>query len=253
MPDDNIDPAVYSDENSRPSVADDPEELSAAEAERNLVETYQSAVRRETADPDYSIEMDRRWYDRAHDQSETYAKRNGTDPVDFHRIVAILSPQMRWNATVGGEEKFPNLETAHVVAQVHRENPEVEVADIVSHENYHGALPLSLTKALTYLRTKDPAVVSGPKVESFVQNLSDPAGSRGVTTIDTILAQVMMGRPLTAETKPLARKLTAERAGQRRGGYGWSQRRVREAARAVGETPQSFQSIAWAEWRRLHP
>jgi hypothetical protein len=153
------------------------------------------------------------WYRIAHKEIEDLAGDLGLPVWQVAGIVAALSPRTRWDA---------NLDDARRLVTGGRP----------------WALKANQAKARRILAGEDPdKVLSGPKVRSFYQNLTDPEDPQAVT-VDIWAYRVWSGN--WGEIKWVHEPL-----------YGRVAEAYRQAAAEVGLLPSELQAIAWVTIRRL--
>ena len=106
----------------------------------------------------------------------------------------------------------------------------------------------SLEKAIGLYRGEiDPSEAldqkGSPKTTSFFNNLSFPQEKDDKSiTVDTHMAQALLGNPSAAKTDVLA--LVTGR------GYAWSADQLRTAATRYGMRPLELQSVIWTQMAR---
>lgn len=218
-----------------------------AEVEARLVKIAQASKDRGT------FENDRKWYETEGDRTRRKARELGISEEDFIAVTAHLSPKMLWERTnPQGETEYINLAAAERAVQLHRLFPDMDPHNIVKMPaGFEGVtgLPKNYSKAIMHLRGNPSHY--GPKTGNFAANLTDPEGTRDMVTIDTLMASALAGRPLGKnESYELNQITRVKKTDRTPGGYGWAQRRIHEAAKVVGITPQELQAVVWSEWRR---
>lgn len=131
------------------------------------------------------------WYHEAHDDVKLLA-----DYYDkpFHvvaAVVAVLSPQQRWDWLTKKGWIYPNLNTAVVVLHAYVNGYDISNIFGIGKGGGFGS---NKRKAWAILESNDASLVSGEKVTSFYNNLLDP-DNEDYVTIDQWMARAYAENP----------------------------------------------------------
>ena len=166
------------------------------------------------------VEFYKDWYDKAHRDVATLAKRYGKPVPLVAALVAVTSPNLKW-------EK--NLEQAE---------------RILRGEERTSAYPENTAKAKYILQYGDLSVLSqgewGPKVGPFFESIASPPSNRRRTVIDGHAANIWRGDTARLRSSSVS---DAERAAM--------QNDYQRVADALHMDPQSVQAITWSVWREV--
>ena len=159
------------------------------------------------------------WYRQGHATAVELAKKHGVSPALAAGVIAVLSPQMKWE---------PNVRLADIALS----------RDWKKLSNSQG-LHDSKRKAYSLVENGDFTAVAGPKVEPFFWSLLYPERFEDRVVVDTHAANIWRG-VREGETWGISDRMRAK-----------MERDYRDVAAAVGLTPQALQAITWIVWRRI--
>jgi hypothetical protein len=185
-----------------------------------------------------TFERGKVWYDTQHDAVGEWAASKGVEPQTFAAMVAATSPQMRWETKDGRQV---NLEAAARAVDVARAYPQMPGDQAARAVAAPGMLRRSLADAIDIHNGAPPdAVLQGPKVRNFYNNLTFVDSTRGVT-VDVHMARAAVGDH-DLPTRQAA-KLTEG------AGYDWISDRVRNVADRNRLNPAAAQAVIWTQWQ----
>lgn len=159
------------------------------------------------------------WYRQGHATAVELAKKYGTSPALAAGVIAVLSPQMKWEQNV----KAAELALAR---------------NWKGLSNYQG-LHDSKRKAYSLVENGDFTAVAGPKVEPFFWSLLYPERFEDRVVVDTHAANIWRG-VREGETWGISDRMRSK-----------MEQDYRDVAKAVGLTAQALQAITWIVWRRI--
>jgi len=172
-----------------------------------------------------------KWYIHAnHDVKELAQKHNITIPAAAG-VVAILSPGNKWKN---------NLLAADRVLEYYnqtKDNPDSAMVPLPKIAAY----PVSITKALSLLKTGKTEFIKGPKVTIFFQSLLDPSLVENKLVLDGHAINIWRG---SKENLKGLKMPTKEERAVMVDDY-------QKAAKASGITVQGVQALTWYIWKYL--
>ena len=213
-----------------------------------------------------TAEIEKHWYQTAHDQIEQLAKDNDINPHTLAAMVAATSPQLTWrhefkdkNGEPTGEVKYPNLDLAMHAASLARKYPDEpapKLVDRLVEESQRrtpeerklgpselGGLGESVLKAIRIYRGEDPERVLGaPKTRSFYNNLDRPDEATTVT-MDEHMGRAVLGKSTKEDYSKSTEGVFDEKKDG--SGYTWAANIVARLAKDKKVLPHQAQAIIW--------
>ena len=212
-----------------------------------------------------TAEIEKHWYQQAHDEIWALAGQNDIDPHAFAAMVAATSPQMTWRHEFkDGRVKYPNLELALHAAKLARKYPDEPAPHLVDRlveaskrrteeerkagPSELGGLGESILKSIRIYRGEDPERVLGaPKTRSFANNLTYPDRETTVTA-DEHMARAILGKGKTNYSKSTEGILREMADGS---GYTWAADMIKKVAEKHGVLPHQAQAIIWVSQKKI--
>ena len=212
-----------------------------------------------------TAEVERDWYQTAHDEIWKLAEEHDVDPHTLAAIVAATSPQMEWRHEFkDGRIKYPNLELAtHAIALARKypDEPAPKLVDRLVEASKRrtpeerkagpselGGLGESILKGIRIYRGEDPERVLGaPKTRSFANNLTFPDQETTVT-MDEHMGRAALGLGKENYSKSTAGVLDEQADGS---GYTWLANLVKQLAEEKGVLPHQAQAIIWVAQKAI--
>ena len=241
------------------------EKLVEKEVMARLEKLYQASVDAGTA------EVERDWYQTAHDQIWELADKNGVDPYTLAAMVAATSPQLTWkhefkdkDGNPTGEVKYPNLDLAIHAADLARAYPDEPAPKLVERlieeskqrteeerkqgPSELGGLGESVLKAVRIYRGEDPERVLGaPKTRSFMNNLAYPDQETTVT-MDEHMGRAILGKGKENYSKSTEGIFDETAEGS---GYSFGAELVKKLAKKHKVLPHQAQAIVWVAQKQI--
>lgn len=195
-----------------------------------------------------SAAEDAAWYQTRHDEVVGLAEKAGVDPATYTAVLASTSPLCPWQSKNG---VMMNVNLANKAIETWKDNPGVDPKTFAAGLDSPGMLKSSLSNAMTALNGNVDDALSGPKIRSFNNNISDPSG-RDVT-MDTWMARAMAGNADLDEEKALKSFVgggSLSKPDQAK--YSWGADMVRQIADAQTPpmTPNAVQAVIWTQVKR---
>ena len=208
-----------------------------------------------------TAEIERDWYQTAHDQIQARANEHDVDPHTLAAMVAATSPQLTWRHEYkDGRVRYPNLDlavNAIRLARAYPHEPAPKLVDRLIEESRKrpkgtpselGGLGESILKAVRIYRGEDPERVLGaPKTRSFANNLTYPDQETTVT-MDEHMARAMLGKGKENYSKSTEGVFNEKADGS---GYTWSADLVKRLAKEKGVLPHQAQAIVWVAQKQI--
>ena len=212
-----------------------------------------------------TAEIEKHWYQQAHDEIAALAEEHDVDPHVLAAMVAATSPQLTWRHEFkDGRVKYPNLELAVNAIRLARRYPDEPAPKLVDRlveastkrtpeerkagPSELGGLGESILKAIRIYRGEDPERVLGaPKTRSFANNLTYPDQATTVT-MDEHMARAVIGQVSKEGYGGGAGVFNETAEGS---GYTWSANMVKRLAEEKGVLPHQAQAIVWVAQKAL--
>ncbi len=231
-------------------------------------------------------EADADWYNRANMASNALAKRYGVSLEQSSAVIAAMSPQSKWDEISAlGKVRKGNLQDALTIVKAWKSNPEIEVTQqmvdtlnasfkkrktfLVAGEkkrlqdftpNQIGDLlaphvrgyPANTAKSVRILAGESvDAVLGGPKVRSFYNNVHSP-DFKGPVTIDTWMVRVLNPVLKHADPRQASQILSSPQKGGLKGvgTYPLMAEMVTTIAKQYNIAPHEAQAAMWQQARR---
>lgn len=189
-----------------------------------MVRLFTSLLDHIRSDDPALYERGLRWYPDAHETARRLAQRYGVETPNVIAVIAVLSPNVRWET---------NVEAAETVLDAFVRGLDPSSVRIQTYGR-------NKARAFELIRHPDPASTFNPrtcpKVHAFFRNILDPSDPEPVT-IDRHMARLYFA--LSGEP---GKRLTYRR-------YQDIANLIREASRLHGAIPSEGQAVLWVAWR----